>query len=211
MIPISFAVVAHEQRLIQATELAHSIGAVISLDSGDKGAGANHLEAWQLTAGIESEWYAVLEDDALPVPGFVCQAEKALAVAPEPVVSFYAGTTRPRRFQDCLRPATATADRVGACWLTTTLAAHAVAIAMHAELREDWIDFATDHTLPPDERLTAWMHARGHRIAYSWPSLCDHADGPTLVKHTSAHGISGPRKAWRTGVRDIWTSKAVAM
>lgn len=208
---ISFAVVAHEQRLIEATELAHSIGAVIALDDGSKGAGANHLEAWRLTAGVESEWGAVLEDDAIPVPRFLAQAEQALAVAPEPVVSFYAGTTRPRRFQDCLRPATATADHIGACWLTSSLAAHAVAIAIHTDLREDWIDFATDNALPPDERLTAWMHARGHRIAYSWPSICNHADGPTLVTHSSTHGVAGPRKAWRTGTRDIWTSKAVTM
>lgn len=208
---ISTAVVAHEARLVAATELANSLGALISLDDGGKGAGGNHVDAWRLTASTESEWAAVLEDDAEPVPDFLAQAEMALAVAPEPVVSFYAGRTRPKRWQDCLRPATATADRIGACWLTTTLAAHAVAIAMHTDLREDWIDFATDHTLPPDERLTAWMQARDHRIAYSWPSLVNHADGPTLVRHTHTQGVAGPRRAWRVGTRDHWTSKAVTI
>jgi GR25 family glycosyltransferase involved in LPS biosynthesis len=208
---ISFAVVGHEARLVEATDLAHSLGAVIVLDDGSLGAGANHLRAWEATATLEADYAVVLEDDAQPVPGFMQQAEQALAVTPEPVISFYAGTTRPKRWQDCLRPATADADRVGACWLTTTLAAHAVAIAIHTDLRDDWIDFATGHTLPPDERLTAWMKARDHRIAYSWPSLCNHADGPTLVRHGNTQGITGPRRAWRTGTRDTWTSKAVAI
>ncbi len=207
---ISYAVVAHESRLVQATNLAHSVGAVVSVDDGSKGAGANHVEAWRLTAGIEdAEWAAVLEDDAEPVQDFLLQAQQALQVAPEPIVSFYAGRTRPRRWQDALRPAVAEADRVNACWLTTSLAAHAVAIAMHVDLREDWIEFATHHHLPPDERLTAWMYARGHRIAYTWPNLVDHADGPSLISSTNTQGVTGPRKAWRTGTRQHWTDKTV--
>lgn len=206
---ISYAVVAHESRLVQATDLAHSMGAVVSVDDGSKGAGANHVEAWRLTEGVEADFAVVLEDDAQPVEGFLAQVEAALAVTPEPVVSLYAGTTRPARWQDALRPAIAEADRVNACWLITSIAAHAVALAIHADLRADWIDYATDHHLPPDERLTAWMQDRGHRIAYTWPNLCDHADGPSLISHASTQGMRGPRKAWRTGTREHWTDKAV--
>jgi len=208
---ISYAVVGHVDRILAATDLAHTLGAVVTLDDGSKGAAANHLEAWRLTAGLAALWAAVLEDDAQPVPGFLEQAEQALQVAPEPIVSLYLGRTRPKRWQERIAPAVATADRTGAHWLTTTHVLHAVAVAMHTGLREDWLDFAHGSTLPPDERLTAWCIARGHRVAYAWPSLCNHADGPTLVRHTNTAGAHGPRKAWRTGTRDTWTDKAVTM
>lgn len=208
---ISWAVVGHEQRLLQATELAHTIGAVISLDDGTKGAEANHLEAWELTATEESNWAAVLEDDAQPVPGFLQQAEQALSMAPEPVVSFYLGTGRPKRWQERIPPAIAKADRTNTCWLTTVHTIHAVALAIHVDLREDWLDWAHDNTLPIDERMSAWCADRGHGVAYTWPSLVDHADESTLIKHRDGRPRDTPRRAWRTGTRTQWTSKTTSM
>ncbi|MBF6254413.1 hypothetical protein IU466_28220 [Nocardia farcinica] len=208
---MSYAVVGHVDRLLAATDLAHSLSAVVALDDGSKGAAGNHLAAWELTTTLPAAWAAVLEDDAQPVPGFLTQAAQALTVAPEPVVSLYLGRTRPKRWQERIPPAIANADRTQACWLTTTHVLHAVAVAMHSDLRDDWLDFAHSNPLPPDERLTAWCIARGHRVAYTWPSLVQHADGPTLVRHANTAGAHGPRKAWRTGTRDTWTDKAVTM
>ncbi|WP_280246168.1 hypothetical protein [Nocardia abscessus] len=208
---ISFAVVAHIDRIVQATELARTLGAVIALDDGSKGAGANHLEAWRLTNGLETEWAAVLEDDAQPVPGFTQQAEQALAAAPEPVVSLYLGRTRPVRWQDRISRALVRIDERDPHWLTCTHLLHAVAVAIHTDLRGDWLDFATDNTLPPDERMTAWCIARGHTVAYSWPSLVQHADGPTLVEHSNTGNTTAPRIAWRTGTRHVWTPTSTPM
>lgn len=209
---ISWAVVGHEQRLLEATALASSIGGVLALDDGTLGAGANHVHAWELTTARDSVWAAVLEDDAQPVRGFLAQAEQALTVAPEPIVSFYLGKTRPIRWnKERIPPAIATADRDGTHWLTTTHVLHAVALAMHTDLREDWLDWAHSSTLPPDERMAAWCIARDHHVAYSWPSLVNHADGPTLVKHQSTGNTTTPRKAWRTGTRHTWTPAATPM
>lgn len=208
---ISWAVVAHTARLDEATTLAKTIGAVVTLDHGDTGAGANHLRAWDLTTDVDSEWAAVLEDDAQPVPDFTTQAEAALSAAPEPVVSFYLGRTRPVRWQDRISLGCIQADRAGAHWLTTTHTLHAVALAIHTDLREDWMDWANSSDLPPDERMAAWCLARGHRVAYTWPSLVDHADGPTLVQHTRTGNTIGPRIAWRTGIRHAWTPAATPM
>lgn len=208
---VSYAVVAHEARLLEATELAHSIGAVVALDDGSKGAEANHLEAWRLTDGIESQWAAVLEDDAEPVDGFLEQAEKALAAAPEPVVSFYLGTGRPLFWAKRIIAPVATAGHKNAHWLTATHAKHAVAIAMHTDLREDWLDFAHANTLPIDERLSDWCITRRHKVAYSLPSLVDHADGPTLIAHRDGKPRDVPRKALCTGTREQWNSRAIAL
>lgn len=207
---ISYAVVGHEARIVQAADLARSIGAVVSLDDGTLGAGTNHVRAWNLTTARPSDWAAVLEDDAEPVDGFTRQAEAALTAAPEPVVSFYLGRTRPVRWQrERIAPALANIDHTDPHWLVTTHVLHAVAVAIHTEIRNDWIDFATDHRLPPDERLSAWCIARSHKVAYTWPSLVDHADGPPLVDHSGQP--DGPRIAWRTGTRTLWTPAATPM
>lgn len=208
---ISTAVVAHEARIVEATELAHSLGAVIAVDNGDLGAEKNHIHAWELTAARPAEFALVLEDDALPVAGFLEQAEKALAAAPEPVVSLYLGTSRPRRWQERIPAALAIADRTNAHWATAPHAIHAVAIAIHTDMREDWLDFASDNALPIDERVSAWCVARRLKVAYSLPSLCDHADGPTLIQHRDDKPRDKPRVAWRTGTRDHWNSKAIPL
>lgn len=208
---ISWAVVGHEQRLLEATALAKSVGGALALDDGTLGAGANHVRAWDLTTARDSAWAAVLEDDAEPVPLFTTQAEAALTAAPEPVVSFYLGQTRPVRWQDRIARAAALADEAGSHWLTSTHTIHAVAIALHTEVREDWLDWAHSCALPPDERMAAWCIARDHHVAYSWPSLVNHKDGSTLVKHTSTGNTTTPRKAWRTGTRHTWTPAATRM
>jgi hypothetical protein len=208
---ISFAVVGHHARIVEATSLAHSIGGVVTLDDGSIGASGNHLRAWDATTTLPSDWACVLEDDAVPVDGFVEQAERALACTPERVVSFYLGRSRPPRWQERIAPAIRHADRAGSCWITTVHAIHAVAIAIHADLREDWLDFARTNPLPIDERMSAWCVAREHRVAYSWPSLVDHADGPTLIEHRDARPRDVPRVAWRTGTREYWTTAGVSM
>lgn len=208
---ISWAVVGHEKRLLEATTLANSIGAVLALDDGSLGAAGNHTQAWELTTARDSEWAAVLEDDAQPVRGFLAQAEQALTVAPEPVVSFYLGRTRPVRWQDRISRATILADQHASCWIISTHTIHAVALAIHTDVREDWLDWAHSSNLPPDERMAAWCIARDHKVAFTWPSLVNHADGPTLVKHKSTGGTTAPRKAWRTGTRHMWTPAATPM
>lgn len=211
---ISWAVVGHEQRLLAATTLAHQLGGLVTIDDGTHGADGNHLKAWDITAATEDvmDWSGVMEDDAVPVPGFAEQAEQALAQSPEPVVSFYLGRTRPHRWQqERIAPAIAKADMTASHWLVSTHVLHAVAVAMRTELREDWLDFAHGSKLPIDERLTAWCLARGHRVAYSLPSLVDHADGPTLVQHRNGGGTTAPRVAWRTGTRDQWTPASTRM
>ncbi|WP_029925472.1 hypothetical protein [Nocardia otitidiscaviarum] len=208
---ISFAVVGHEARIVEAADLARTIGGLVSLDDGTLGAGANHVRAWELTTARPSEWCAVLEDDAQPVQGFTTQAEAALSVAPEPVVSFYLGRTRPVRWQDRISRGCVLADRQETHWLTTTHVLHAVAVAIHTDLRDDWLDWAHHSDLPPDERMSAWCLVNSHRVAYTWPSLVDHADGPTLVRHKSTGGTTAPRRAWRTGTRHTWTPAETRM
>jgi hypothetical protein len=208
---ISCCVVGHADRIVEATDLARTLGAAVVMDDGTIGADANHLLAWAETARTETEWCAVLEDDALPVAGFVEQAELALAAAPADVVSFYLGKGRPVRWQYLIPGALEKADQGRAHWITTNHMLHAVAVAMRAPLRADWLAWADTSTLPIDDRLGAWCRSRRHSIAYTVPSLVEHSDLPTLVRHRDRRPRTKPRAAWRTGVREVWNSKAVAM
>lgn len=208
---ISFAVVGHEARIVEATDLAHSIGAVITVDDGTAGADANHLKAWQATSAMDEPWACVLEDDAQPVHGFIEQAEAALTAAPADVVSLYLGRGKPRSWQRVIPAALANADAHQAHWITANRVLHAVAVAMRTELRDDWLAWAPSSTLPIDQRLSEWCRLRGHTIAYTTPSLCDHADGPTLINHSDRKVRDMSRVAWRTGTRKTWNSKAVTM
>lgn len=206
---ISFAVVGHTARIVEATDLARTVNAAVTMDDGRLGADGNHLLAWADTRRRESEWAVVLEDDAQPVARFLEQVDLALAAAPADVVSFYLGRGRPARWQYVIPGALNQADQCHAHWITTDHMLHAVAVAMRTRLREDWLSWAQSSVLPIDQRLGAWCRARGHTIAYTIPSLVEHADLPTLVRDRGPR--TRPRCAWRTGMRDVWNSKAVPM
>lgn len=208
---ISTAVVAHEARIIAATELATSLGAVITVDDGSLGAEGNHLKAWAATAARPGEWSLVLEDDAQPVPGFLEQAEAALKVSPAPIVSFYLGKNKPKAWQHRIAQALDQADMADAHWIDTHYLLHAVAVAMRSDLRDDWLATAPTLDFPIDQRLSEWARMRGHRIAYTIPSLVEHADWPTLVQHRDRQPRTDARHAWRTGTRKQWTRRAVTI
>lgn len=209
---ISLAVVGHEDRLLQATELAKAVGGLLSLDDGTHGVKGNHRRAWYLTDPAQAPWCGVLEDDAQPVAGFLQHAEATLAAAPAPIVSLYLGRTRPAHLQHAIQRALTFADRDGAHWITADTVMHGVAVCMRSTLRDDWLDFsAQDHgtDFPIDELMGHWARTRGHTVAYTVPSLVEHGDSPSLIPYTGQH--TKPRIAWRTGARATWNSRHVPL
>lgn len=204
---ISWAVVAHPSRSANIDALAEVLpgDTIICEDQYGIGADANHLRAWTEASYSESTWSVVIEDDAVPVDDITTQARMALAAAPEPVVSMYLGKGRPVLFQDRISRTLATLGDKDPNWLTTTHMLHAVAVAVHTDLIDDWLDWAHDKPRPADELMTAWCIARGHRVAYTWPSLFDHQDGPSLIPADKRYRPERRRTAWRTGTREHWT------
>lgn len=204
---LAIGIVGHHARRDTAERLAATVDAdYLSIDGGTLGCTANHMHVWQQLARYNSTWSVVLEDDAQPVDNFRDQLA-ALDTAPTPIVSLYLGTSRPAAWQIRIRRAINEADRVGACYITAPLLLHAVAVAMRTDLIDDMIS-QLPQGKPIDNAISEW--ARKHNICYTWPSLVDHTDGPTLVKHTY-NALSQPRKAWRTAARSTWTSATVAL
>lgn len=210
-------IVAHTARFQQADRLADKVNAdYMSVDDGTLGCDGNHKKVWaHLYNHSDDDWLIVLEDDAVPVDDFTAQAAAALAASPSPVVSFYLGRHHlpeldwEKRKLDTIDKAQAE----DANFITTNHLLHAVAVAM----RRDHVTSMYHHletlplVLPIDEAITHWMHNRGVTVSYTWPSLVDHADQPTLFRHPDKLPRNPGRIAYQTGTRDTWTDKAVIM
>lgn len=203
-------VVAHQQRATQAQALAASINAeILHMDDGTHGCHGNHHRAWQWhTENTHTEWAVVLEDDALPVQDFRTQLTAALDAAPTDIISLYLGRQRPAPFQQRNKRATTKATNTGAHWITSPHMMHAVAAAIRTQLIPEFLQHPHHYT-PPDELISTWARTNNRPIGYTWPSLVDHADGPTLVVHPDGRPRKAGRIAWQVGTRDTWNSETV--
>jgi hypothetical protein len=201
---VSIMVMAHATRHMQAEHLAASLEAGISMDNGNLGETANGDRAWS-GHDRDSDWALTLQEDALPIDGFLDHARAALEHAPPTAVSFYVGTGRPR--QPLVKAAIATADSIGASWLQCVTLLWGVAVAMPTAHIDPFLAWAKDSDLVYDRRIGAYWQHLGIPVRYTWPSLVDHADGPTLLDH---HPRS-PRKAWRVGIPSQWQGEAVSI
>ncbi|UVG34722.1 glycosyltransferase [Mycobacterium phage Rita] len=199
----TIGIVAHTKRAEQAHRLMEIVGAAyMSIDNGALGCEANHRKVWQHLTRHNTGWLVVLEDDAIPCNNFRDQLDAALAVAPSPVVSLYLGRERPREYQQRIAKAADTT----ASWLTCRRLLHAVGIAIHADLVPNMLNNLPNGK-PIDEAISAWARHQGHTIAYTWPSLIDHADETPMIDTRNDNQPRLPgRVAWQHGTRDTWTT-----
>lgn len=204
-------IVGHVDRLNMAQQLAGTVGAeYVSVDDGTLGCDGNHRKVWSHLMTQPGAWHTVLEDDAQPVTGFRQSMEAALTVAPAPIVSFYLGTSRPPQWQPNIRQAIKQADKTDASWITTQGFIHGVAVAIRAELIPDMLDHTKGCVRGFDFAIRDWARNTGRTIAFTWPSMCDHHDAPTLIqKHPDGEPRQRPRKAHRYGMRHTWTTTTV--
>lgn len=211
MTSITVSVVAHRDRTVMAEKLAFNTYAnTVNYDDGTLGACENHRRTWQQLALEHSDWSVVLEDDAVPVPCFKTQLDDALTNAPTSIVSLYLGQQRPPQYQYMIQPAIDRAEKAGAHWLVSRQLLHAVGLAIRTELIPDMLTLL-DGEIPTDEAIGNWANKHFYRIAYSYPSLVDHADGETLIQHPDGQHRPPGRIAWKTGTRPQWTRNYVEM
>lgn len=205
---VMIGIVAHTSRSTQAQQLARHVNAdFLSIDNGVLGCDDNHEAVQHYLANLPSTWSVVLEDDAQPVDNFREQIEAALPMSPSPIVSFYLGRKRPPHWQGRIKRALTNVD--DASWLIATHLLHAVGYAIRTELLPSLL--AHTSTLPVDQHIGHWARYHGHTIAYTNPSLIDHADLPTIVEHPDGEPRTAGRTAWNVGTRHHWTSQTVTI
>lgn len=211
----TIGIVAHEARLDAAKALADTVAAdAILVDDAALrlGCEANHRRCWAELAGSGAQWAVVLEDDAVPVPGFRDQLTAALTVAPAPFVSLYLGRGFPRQWQKRIGETIAAATPE-TCWaITSGYMLHAVGIAVRSELVPAMLAHL-DRAIgvPVDQAIGQHARNTAHQVAYTLPSLVDHADGPTIHIHQDGQPRPPGRTAWTAGTRPQWTDSSIQM
>jgi GR25 family glycosyltransferase involved in LPS biosynthesis len=178
----------------------------LSVDDGSLGCTQNHARAWRQHATKPADWNLNLEDDAVPVDQFRDQLDKALKVAPTPIVSLYLGGGY---IGDNLTEALLdNANAIGAHWAVTQgVILHAVALAVRQEILAPMNEYLGAQTDAVDSMLSTWALSNSYQIGYSIPSLVDHADEKSLVTKYRRT----PRRAFLTGRHDEWCSKLILM
>jgi hypothetical protein len=208
---IIIGVVADVRRERQAYDLADSVKAqVLSYDDGAMGPTKNHLKVWTKLDQHGGDWSVVLEDDAeIDKDIFRSQLEGVLANPPADVVGLYLGTGYPVAWQRFIKKSTLAADAADANYIVSSHVLHGVGLAIRTHLVNDMLRFvgwmsAEERKWPIDEQITHWCRLRGYKTCYTYPSIVEHGDGPTLLVHPDGEGRTRPRKAWKYGNRETW-------
>lgn len=189
---IKFVVVGHHARQQQAEALAMRNGAHLLLDEENHGANWNHRRAIEWAAGQTCR-VVVLEDDALPVPGFTGKVVEWLNRFPDALCSFYLGTGRPPQYQIQIAERLIVADKTQADFITLQKLIHGVCYSVppqHIErVLSQW-----DNSKPADYAVG---DAYGGAVVYPCYSLVDHANGEPVERHPDSAPRTERRRAWR--------------
>jgi hypothetical protein len=208
-------IVAHFSRAAMAHNLVREVEAdFVNMDKGNLGHTGNYRLVSEKLARITGpdEWALILEDDAIPCPDFRRQVDNALWNCGTDVASLYLGRLRPPQWQQRVQAATMKARVADASWIIGDAMLHAVAIAIRGNaLITQMLRDTEKSSLPMDQAIGMWAGKRGHDIAYTWPSLAEHRDGPTLIAHPDGEGRRPGRVAWKFGTRSAWSDRSVRL
>jgi len=199
-VKIAIGVMAHRDRDRQAWNLFHAVeGDKFSMDGGSLGENANGDNVWRMLGETDADWCIVLQDDAVPIADFRKHAASVLAESPDTAVSFYVGTCMPRAYE--VQTAVERANDKKASFLEADNLLWGVAVAMRRERIGPFLEWAKHNKMPYDSRIGAYFNRTSTPVRYSWPSLVDHRDGPSIVdQYTSRKPRECERVAHRVGV-----------
>jgi len=199
--------VAHESRR-DLIRYARTQADVVCVDDGTLGCEGNHVrtirnalyehrDRFQDSLG----WVVIIEDDAILCRDWRVRVNHALCNVPSAdvgIVSFYLGTGNPRYWQRGIKSAIREADAKRAPWIVSEHLLHGVGYALRVTDVPEILDHLDGLQLPIDEGITAWARENNVLVAYTWPSLVDHRDAPSVAVHKDGV-VRGVRRAHRVG------------
>jgi hypothetical protein len=203
-VSLAVAVVAHPARLAAAEQLATTLSAHLVVDEHQQGEWPTHARALAWAAEQDTSHALVVQDDAVPIPGMLDHVAAAIDAQPDGPIGLYVGRSRPRPEQ--VARAVHRADEVGASWLEASTLLWGVATVLPATDLPALVAWGCRCHLPYDQRIGAWYRNQCRPVRYTWPSLVDHADGPSLL---TGRARTLPRVAWRTGAPRTWDGPVV--
>lgn len=127
--------------------------------------------------------HVVIQDDIVPCRDLIAGLTAALEHVPDDApVCGYVGRVRPSA--DMVKAAALRARATGASWLTMHTLNWGPLIAVPTAVIPEMVAHCDTLKNVPnyDRRLSRFFEIKqGVRIWYTWPSIVDHADGPSLV------------------------------
>jgi hypothetical protein len=189
---IKFVVVSHHSRRAQAERLAQLLNAHLLFDEDQHGANWNHRRAIEWASQQDCR-VVILEDDALPVPGFADKVAEWLSRFPDDLLSFYLGTGRPPQYQSEIAAKLIDTDRQQADYITLNRLIHGVCYSV-PRLKLNQVISRWNHGSPADYAVG---DACGGAVVYPCYSLVDHADTATVERHPDNTPRTERRRAWR--------------
>lgn len=179
-------------------------------DPFSNGPAMNHMRAlrWHQENPSNSGYAVVLEDDALPVDGFLDQLGMVLDAAPTDYVGLYLGTGYPVQWQHILRKEV---NPFGADpnFLVLPEVLNMVGYAVSYPLIERLADYLQTGAayMGPDRSATRYVRDLDLPVAYTRPSIINHRDGEPAVKSRfDGQERNRPRIAWKFGAREQWSN-----
>lgn len=190
MVRLSVSVMAHPVRRPLVEELLGQLGDVpVSWDKHAEPSPdperrwATGRAAWEMH-DPSADWHLVIQDDALVSDNFREGLSAALDHVPfGVVVSAYLGTKRPQ--QQAVQNAIGQARKSGAAWAVMRSLNWGPAIVVPTQAIRPMLDWSDRKTgLAYDKRIGVFFRDElGWGCWYTWPSLVDHRQGPSISGH----------------------------
>ncbi len=193
---MKIVIIGHYARRARAELLAGKLSAHLIMDEVGLGALLAHRKALQWCCR-QDERCVVMEDDALPVAGFVSLAQRWLDRFPDELLSFYLGTGRPPQWQPTIARMLRNADEMQLSHIVLPQLLHGVCYSLPADKVAAVVDALSSHR-PADFAVgEAWRKVGRRPVVYLVRSLVDHDDGPSVEVHRDGQPRTEPRRAWK--------------
>ena len=190
MVRLSAAVMAHPVRRQYVEELLPKLGDVPVAWDQVPTPSTDTEQRWAVGRAAwaahdpYADWHVVVQDDALVSDRFLEGLAEALAHVPFGViVSGYCGTMRPN--QRMVQTAIGRAEKHGSSWVTMQALNWGVAWAAPVVTIPDMLAWCDGQVgLTYDTRTGRYYRdVLGWGCWYTWPSLVDHRQGPSIAGH----------------------------
>ncbi len=184
---LTAAILAHPSREDRAVRLARQLAELDPILVFDHDPGPGNLEAalraWSWA--YPDRYHVVMQDDALPVPGFAASAAQACEAAKGRAVTFWMRPWHP----DSIHHERATPGSL----IPVSLHDHwppSVAIALPGNKVPGFLDHAEEchaDSLYDDDVLGCYLREAGMRLVATSPSIVDHGRGASILHTAQRH------------------------
>ena len=148
--------------------------------------------AWRTVAARGADWSMVIQDDVVPCLDLIPALEAALTHVPQRViVSPFIGMNQPHGYVRQIAAAVEQANEQGASWMMTGSLMWGIAICVPTATIPQMVTWGDrmNHWRSYDKRVGQFYKRNRYRTWYTWPSLVDHRDVPSLLAHVNEFHI----------------------